>query len=69
MWRGVVKGACDPLAGDTSRKRTREQYLGSLKEPLHKTIEDRRIFQKVCHGMTVSVCVIVDFLFLSFKLS
>ena len=25
-------------------KRTREQYLGSLQEPLNKTIEDRRIF-------------------------
>ena len=28
-------------------KKPREQYLGSLKEPFNKTIEDRRIFQSI----------------------
>ena len=28
MWRGVVKGACDPLAGDTPRIGTKRQ-IGS----------------------------------------
>jgi hypothetical protein len=31
-------------------KRSREQYLGSLKEPLNKTIEDRRILYYISGG-------------------
>ncbi len=52
----VLRSFCKPLSREIPKKH-REQYLGSLKESLNKTIDDRWIFQLRNHVDLLYDCV------------